>query len=131
MIPHTGATKGMEIPPFATSLAQAVLCDPVGNVGRLIDFLSDHLLLLYRQNSMHPQATRSVMSALSSERKIFQKLDLLNGQYSGLHFLLAHRILFFDEPSHFGRNEVRWPSEHVHSYEVLAKIEALDESPEV
>ena len=94
--------------------------------------MSDHLLLLYRQNSMHPQATRSVMSVGSFiGEENFQKLDLLNGQYSGLHFLLAHRILFFDEPSHFGRNEVRWPSEHVHSYDVLAKIEALDESPEV
>ena len=83
VMPHTGTTNGMEIPPFATSLA--VLWDRVRHsrypeilpsssamsATKLYIFrMSDHLLLLYKQNSMHPQATRSVRSALSSERNI-------------------------------------------------------------
>ena len=92
--------------------------------------MSDHLLLLYKQNSMQPQATRSVMSALSSERNVSKNSTSWTVSTLACTFSLRIESCFSMSRFTFAETMSDCPPQ-TSIPTTYAKIEAFDETSDV
>ena len=93
--------------------------------------MSDHLLLLYKQNNMQPQATRSVMSALSSERNVSRNSTSWTVSTLACTFSLRVESCFSMSRFTFAETMSGCPPHTSIPTTYLQKIEALNKTSEV